>query len=739
MIATRHLFCASTLALALLAACGPDDTSQIKPPSARPAPSDMSSDLGDQGNTDALDMSSDQDGAIDLAQSELPTAEEMGDMASRAEEMGSATEEMGDMAMTPPEPCLADEDCDDPERCLAQRVGQQVTLTCGEPAPGGAELGEACAQDGECLSNLCLDGACSRPCQRPIDCSADGSFVCGPSGALSSSGQPLNVCTPKPAAQCLSDGQCAAGGERCVAERGASEIEFSCGAPNLNGGEAGEPCAQDSECAQNLCLGGVCAPACQANGDCVQGADYTCELRDVTLAQAIDTVQVCSPPISCQSATSCKINQTCYMRRASGALDTLCRAPNLGGGSLGQVCNSDTDCASNLCFESRFGRLCAEACAQASECGVIGYTCRVAEVLDLGGAPISAQICAPSAPPSCTSNDGCSSGTSCAIVPTTSATALEAVCAPATGRLATGVACAQDGDCESRVCLNGSCAAPCTDSTQCGASQLCLNNAITKQGLTQNFQVCERVQDQPCTSSDSCTDGVRVCGDLRQNATSGLITPHCRFPISGGAQLGQACSASSDCREGICLQSVGQCTVVCADDMNCALSANQICTSMSFTGASNHVDLCAPGCTDNASCAPGSVCTINQDLTRDDIDQICEPPIGTGLLGDPCSGGSGCDTGLCLTTYSFTATACSSDAQCSLSAGETCECPVGDPNCVTGKQCATSTQRCSRLCDDHSDCAGGTVGNQLTSCSTDVSVTLPSGTGTKQLSLCGQP
>lgn len=632
-----------------------------------------------------------------------------------------------------PEPCLADANCTDPEVCLIDRTGADATLTCGE-ATGSKDLGESCSMDAECTSGLCLDDVCTKPCERPNDCSTDGSFICDSATVTTGSGQnvTLNVCQPKPAVQCLSDSECV-NPERCVATRGAAEITFTCGAPNAGGADNGEACAQDSDCAQNLCIAGLCAGPCQSNGDCASATDYTCELREVMVGGGLDNIQICQPPVTCTSKDECKINEACYVRRDSG-VDTICRDANLGGGSLGQVCTQDSECASNLCLEGRFGKVCSLPCADANDCNVTGYECAQASIEDASGSATNLNVCVPATPPSCDSNNDCQTGTTCAVVSNVNGNALESVCIPSTGRLSTGTACAADDDCASRVCLNGSCGAPCEATNECGASQVCSQNSITKSGLSGTFDLCERVQDQACSATSDCTDGVRVCGELR-SLPGGDVGAFCRFPITNGAQLGSSCTMDNQCREGICLTTSNECSVGCSQDTDCATAANQICSSFRFSQTS-HVDLCVTGCTDNSSCSNGNVCTINPDLSNNDIDQVCEAPLGAKQLGELCSNASECDTGLCLTTFLFDATPCTTDSQCT--AGRTCECPVNDPNCTTGKICAETTQKCSRICDDNTDCAGGAAGNTMTSCSNDVSVALPDGNGSKQLSLCGE-
>jgi hypothetical protein len=640
-----------------------------------------------------------------------------------------------------PKGCLANADCQAPQLCVVDRSGTSVTLTCQAPVPGGGELGARCGADGDCLSGLCLNNACSQPCERPNDCAQDGSYLCEPTtvSTASGTGATVNLCKPRPATQCLSDAQCVTP-QRCIAQRGANGIDFVCGMPNAGAGEVGALCGQDDHCASNLCLSGRCAPPCQGTGDCRGAADYLCELREVQLPNNVrDSVQVCTPPTLCDEADDCRINETCYVRRRQSTIDLYCRAPNAGGGTLGQVCTQDSECASNLCHNSRFGRVCSMPCAQNADCPVAGYECTTAGVASQNNTPINTRICAPRSPAPCNSNDDCATGLTCAIVPNISGSALESVCIPTAGRQPTGVACGSNDACSSRLCLGGFCAAPCEDTTQCGGNQLCaLNTNVNKDNLVGTFNVCRVPQDTRCAASDQCADGVRVCGELRQNM-QGDIEAYCRFPNTGAGiqQLGAACTMDNQCREGLCSPLSNECSVVCNQDAHCNQAAGQICATFSF-GNSLDLGLCTKSCADNASCPAGLVCTINPDPLANDIDQICQQPAGMADLGAPCASANECHTGLCLSTLLYNNTACTTDAQCG--AGNVCRCPVDQPNCqAAARRCATVTDRCTRVCDGNSDCTGGVAGNPLTACSPNIFVTRPDGMTTKQMSFCSQP
>ena len=263
---------------------------------------------------------------------------------------------------------------------------------------------------------------------------------------------------------------------------------------------------------------------------------------------------------------------------------------------------------------------------------------------------------------------------------------------------------------------------------QCGPEQLCNSSSIAKNGNSGTFDVCDTLAVEQCTSSDQCSDGLRVCSSVQD--VNGVDTAFCEFPTVGGSQLGATCTASTQCRENICLTGLSdECSVVCNKDADCGLG--QECTSF------GDLNYCISTCTDNTDCAArGNICTINGDVLTDEVDQICIEPVGAKLLGASCAGGAECESGLCLQTYVYNGTTCTSDAGCA--AGESCECPVENPNCTTGKQCATVDPRCTVLCDGASDCSGGAAGNELTECSPNTFVQRPSGTATT-ISTCARP
>lgn len=624
-------------------------------------------------------------------------------------------------------PCTANSDCSGPNVCVADRTGDEIDLTCDDPA-GPGDVGSGCTADTDCESGLCIDGECSAPCDAASDC-GNAAFVCEITSVDTDTGgsDDLPICVPRPADVCLSDNECS-GTDRCVATKSMTNITFECG-DAVGTGESGDMCTTDADCAQNLCINGMCAGPCAEVGDC-GGDPNRCEVTNVDLGNgAMDSAQICQPPIPCASQNDCPVagGDVCYVREDMGAIDPICRDPNAGGGGLGQVCNDDAQCANNLCLGTRFRDVCVIPCADDADCGVAGYECGTVAVDLTSGGTEDVGACVPEAPTPCTAESDCGSGFDCAIIDNVAGDALESVCVPTTGGEATGVPCTVDDDCASLVCQDNFCAAPCTDTTQCGNEQLCLNQTVTKTPNSGDFDICVTLPVTQCTSTDDCTDGVRVCGDVQGNAMSGLDEAFCNFPNVGAQQLGTACTVSTDCRETICLNNISsECSVVCDKDTDCA--AGGACTTF------GNLNFCNTACSDNTDCgAPNRYCAINSDVLTDSVDQICVNPIGASDIGTVCTSGSECLTGLCLRTVTYNNTSCNVDNDCAAFPNHTCECPINQPNCTTGRECATTNRRCTNLCDDDGDC-----GNGLTDCSPNIFVGTPSG-GTQNISACSQP
>lgn len=634
--------------------------------------------------------------------------------------------------------CQSDEDCSGGNSCIVDRSGGSVDLRCSSTNSGGSSVGESCGMDGDCASNLCLDGTCSKPCVRPVQCGSDGAQTCTMADV---DGARLTVCRPAPATQCQSAQDCN-GDEICVAQKSGGTLSFICRAP-WGFKRLGQECNQDANCRTKLCVDGRCRAPCSGNADCSAAEAYSCKSVSVDLGGgASDTASICVPPTPCNEADACKVaaGEVCWVDRTvlqgkSGS----CRPPNPGGGSLGTICQKDGNCAANLCYEGRFQTFCSLPCINDSDCTQAGYHCEQKAVPDKQGSDRQITICVQNDPKPCTTRTDCSGGNACAVVVNEDQTALERVCVPNPQGSPTGASCNADADCLSNVCINNACAAPCRDRSVCGSGQECKTNNITKSGLTGSFRVCETLPREECTSTGTCSDATRICSQIGQTSPGAPAKAYCQFPNSGGKNLGSTCSASSQCRSALCMSDfggnqspfVGECSKACTSTSQCG--GGQLCTS--FPTQNTQVGICQQRCSTNADCASFSngVCKINENRLSGrpySLDTVCRARDTSGnSFEQTCQTNGDCASGFCIGTY--TQQSCSSNANCS--GGFTCE-----TNPSTNQRVCAAV-RCSRLCINGTDCTGGPLnsGSQANfgTCSNTVQVTLTDGS-VRNVSAC---
>lgn len=631
-----------------------------------------------------------------------------------------------------PDPCTSNDGCADPFICVIDR-SDAIRVACLDPHAGGGTLGDACAADTECLAGLCLGGTCTQPCDSPDDCGNDGDYSCTSQEIDSATGQfqDVNVCTLRPPNACLSDAACSAP-ERCVAGVTSEGLMFACGDPNVGGGESNDACNSDADCAQNLCLDGLCAGPCSGNASCDVANDHTCKTLPVEREGESASLSVCKAPTLCDASSQCAAGETCYVRRSGAQLETYCRAPNAGGANQGNVCEGDANCRSNYCHEGRFRQHCAVPCTTNSDCNTatsLTYVCRNTDIPLTSGGTDSAGICVLADPVPCSSQDDCVAGTTqCAVVANTTNTALETVCIPNQGGLNNGAACTLDSQCRGQLCFEGQCSTPCERENQCGGAQICGPNTVTKEGLTANLNVCEPLKE--CSSSADCA-APRVCNSLY--TVGGELTAFCGFPNTTGSQLGESCTDSAQCREDLCLTfSSNECSLFCTQNSDCGTS--QICTNYAGIG------MCMTPCTHNGSCSGGNICTYHINTSVNQVDYICHQPYGAGTIGQACDDWDDCATGVCLEMSLYTYNPnleCTTDAQCNAEY-PSCECPLSNPNCTTGKLCAgiEREKQCSQVCDPQQ---GNThcPADSLSRCTDDVRLSWPG--GSDNVSACSRP
>lgn len=185
----------------------------------------------------------------------------------------------------------------------------------------------------------------------------------------------------------------------------------------------------------------------------------------------------------------------------------LACAGDLPGGLCIADCSSEACPDGAICLPVAGNSWCLKSCTDASRCRQ-GYQC-------FQGA----------CQPACASDGECGQGFAC----------MSGACTALPGAKE-GAPCGADGDCSSRMCLDGTCALPCT-------------------------------HDQVCPSTETCA--------FHPQGTA--LRPACA-PRRGTAAPGAACSSDGDCDRGEC--QLGVCVELCGTTPDCG--QGMTCAKMVF-------------------------------------------------------------------------------------------------------------------------------------------------------------
>lgn len=121
---------------------------------------------------------------------------------------------------------------------------------------------------------------------------------------------------------------------------------------------------------------------------------------------------------------------------------------------------------------------------------------------------------------------------------------------PNVGGAPVGGMCAQDGACESRLCLDGianECGLVCGSSADCPSGFTCAGYTYNPGAVS--VQICSR----SCTDTAGCaaTPGNNCQVQTFESAGSWHLATICQAP-QGAVPLGGACSGGADCQSGLC-------------------------------------------------------------------------------------------------------------------------------------------------------------------------------------------
>ena len=258
--------------------------------------------------------------------------------------------------------------------CAATDLGRVCTSPCDPMRPDqGCAPGHYCSSSGLSCDGWCLpggpgEGGNGAECDSDVDCD---SLVCVDPG--------------NGVKRCLDP--CRGGAGLCLTGEACAAAEGACGAcvdPNILFGVrrgAGEPCAEDGDCAAGRCLerGGIreCASPCDGATPCPEGfwcAEGLCR-RD----QRQPTGGVCLDNSDCPSGV-------CAMQGARRWCTTVCESAtdcpalfdcvDAGGARVcaptrrldGETCSGNDDCTTGLCAATSSGSVCTRFCDARNVC-----------------------------------------------------------------------------------------------------------------------------------------------------------------------------------------------------------------------------------------------------------------------------------------------------------------------------------------------------------------------------------
>jgi hypothetical protein len=453
-------------------------------------------------------------------------------------------------------------------------------------------------------------------------------------------------------------------------------------------------CISDADCGFSAtCVGsnpgavGRCNEPCATSADCPNGS-FTCAgAATGTCGQA-----------ACAINSDCGIGRACVNSACTCTGNSDCNGGACGAMTCSPIrCTASTQCGKGTCG----GGKCAAnilPCHSSSDCGL--GTC---------GGTGHIGTCSPGR--SCHSDAACGIGGTCG----SGFGATGGTCATS------GVACHQNGDCDSGSCGAGFGSAQGTCAY--GTAHACHANADCDSGSCGTgfggsaMGVCSAgacATDEQCGTAGYCDVATNTC-------TAGACSSDVNCGTSGGVCAGATCASASCAADAACAVSAlcngATCsTEACQVDTDCT-AAGSTCRGATCSASSCNVDTdCPVGTCSGATCTPPASCSANSDC-------------GTGL-------GARCRNRVC------SASACTSSADCGVGSicGGSCVSPTCTQNsdcasgicsggicgCTTSENCGGSqtcvgaqTGVCGRACAQNSDCAPDLcVAGQCGGCST---------------------
>jgi|GEM_PF-4923733 len=330
--------------------------------------SDGSDDVPADGDTDVVEADSSEDGDIVDEDAEPEAVEEQ-------EEETDVVEE---------EEVQVDGDVEEADPC--------------EPVNGSNKCrncGKSCVNAEDCAPGYtCMFGECTRTCIPDTDdhvyndC-GDGFGCHRLAYKIAGYGYIVNdyYCARGSAVDCTSDAQCRENDEICGGIWPVDDLDGVmplCRTPEPCAAAFGEACNNsDNQCETGWCLlnyldgSQTCTAICSQDADCPDGYqcrdyylfNYGSDLPDVLHAMCMPAnlgMALDDSHVPCYRDSMCEGDQKCIgmglgiFPEEIGPFHRYCSSETAGGAALGESCDNDTVCASQLCLDGVCSRPCRE-------------------------------------------------------------------------------------------------------------------------------------------------------------------------------------------------------------------------------------------------------------------------------------------------------------------------------------------------------------------------------------------
>jgi len=546
------------------------------------------------------------------------------------------------------------------------------------------ELGEYCTADAACESGFCDPDSDTCECDADADCAVgelcstalipNSCVAPGCGNAILESGEGCDdgnllpddgcddACLRELGEDCTLAGQCASG--FC------DPSDSTCACDDVLDCELGELCNTGTD--PNACV----APGC---GNSVLEVGEACDDGNATPGDGCDALcllelgQPCDEPDDCESefcsnADICACDDSGDCASGQDCSGDVCVSPDCGDGNIdtGEACDDAGTTPGDGCNAQcllELGEPCTDAAECASAfCDPADDTCACDQSVDCPAGQLCETAAAPNAcvDPGCGNNvleagEGCDDGN------TTPGDGCDDACL-----LELGEPCGADAECASELCDPDNSTCTCDDAADCSNGQLC------NLDVDPNQCVDPGCGNGVLETGEACDDGNLVAAD----GCDALCL----------VELGEPCDAADDCASNACDPDSSAC--VCDEDADCA--DGEVCDSGSDPA------LCEPAGCGNGVLEAGEGC---DDANFDNLDGCNTQCLIE--LGEPCSNGAACASGLC--DAGTDVCTCADDDDCPLA--QICN-TASDPNVCVALGCGNGVIELGEGCDDSNVVAG---------------------------------